>query len=266
MLLAKCQRRFSEWYVVLLTRRLHLHQSQNSLTDSLQIIIYAPACLIVGTRGRSLTGLQGLLPGSVSKYCLQNSPVPVVVVRPSAKREKKKRKRLADPNRKSYVGIMKESGASGSQVLNKDEMDKLVGPSWGEASEHEALAVAEAIGLPGNTGAFAALRKERNPSRDEYGEPLSRVTSTRSDYTSEPESPSPTGYLTPDPPIPGELRSPEFENLESPAMSDEEDATGEENGGKKEITGRGSVNLEESTTLEGKLQDLAFEGNRANDT
>lgn len=52
------------------------------LTPWLQIKIYAPACLIVGTRGKSLGGIQGLLPGSVSKYCLQNSPVPVVVVRP----------------------------------------------------------------------------------------------------------------------------------------------------------------------------------------
>ena len=53
------------------------------------IKIYAPVCLIVGTRGKSLGGIQGLLPGSVSKYCLQNSPVPVVVVRPEEKREKK---------------------------------------------------------------------------------------------------------------------------------------------------------------------------------
>ena len=236
------------------------------LTCSLQITIYAPACLIVGTRGRSLGGLQGLLPGSVSKYCLQNSPVPVVVVRPSAKREKKKRKRLADPSRKTYMGIMKEGGASGSQVLNKDEMDKLVGPSGGEASEHEALAVAEAIGLPGNLGAFAAFRKERNPSKDEDGEPLSRVTSTRSDYTSEPESPSPTGYLTPDPPLPGEVRSPEFEALESPAISDEEDAAGEATEDRGKSSDRGSAGVEGNTTLEGKLKDLAVNENGANDT
>lgn len=60
--------------------------------ESIQSLIarYSPACLIVGTRGKSLGGIQGLLPGSISKYCLQNSPVPVIVVRPSAKREKKK--------------------------------------------------------------------------------------------------------------------------------------------------------------------------------
>lgn len=65
--------------------------------------------MIVGTRGRSLGGLQGLLPGSVSKYCLQHSPVPVIVVRPSSKRDKKKAKRKADPGRKVYQEILHNS-------------------------------------------------------------------------------------------------------------------------------------------------------------
>ncbi|KAF2718808.1 adenine nucleotide alpha hydrolases-like protein, partial [Polychaeton citri CBS 116435] len=71
------------------------------------IRIYEPAMLVVGTRGRSLTGYSGLLSsGSVSKYCLQHSPVPVIVVRPSSKREKKKRKRLRDPSRTGYRDIL----------------------------------------------------------------------------------------------------------------------------------------------------------------
>lgn len=204
-------------------------------------------------------------------------------MRPSAKREKKKRKRLADPSRKTYMGIMKESGvsSSGSQVLNNNDMDKLVGSRTGtggaggagEASEHEALAVAEAIGLPGTPGAFAAFRKERNPSKDEDGEPLSRVTSGRSDYTSEPESPSPTGYLSPDPPLEGEVRSPEFERLESPLMSEEEDGSdddgngvgdGDEVGGvvgeAAEPTNRAFVAGEGSAALEAKLERLAMQG------
>ena len=164
------------------------------------------------------------------------------------------------------MGILKDSGVSGSQVLNKDEMDKLVGPTGGEASEHEALAVAEAIGLPGNLGAFAEFRKERKPSKDEDGELLSRVASARSDYMSEPESPSPTGRLTPDPPLPGEVRSPEFERLDSPAMSDEEDVAADEAGENEALTNRqpadvgGNVGL-----LKGKLEGVAMEesGNNA---
>ncbi|ODV88820.1 hypothetical protein CANCADRAFT_128770 [Tortispora caseinolytica NRRL Y-17796] len=70
------------------------------------IQVYEPAMLIVGTRGRSLNGFQGLMPGSVSKYCLQYSPVPVVVVRPSIKRQMKKAKRQADPGRRNYLDIL----------------------------------------------------------------------------------------------------------------------------------------------------------------
>lgn len=70
------------------------------------IEIYEPAMLVVGTRGKSMDGFKGLLPGSISKYCLQHSPVPVVVVRPSQKREKKKAKREADPTRRAYRDVL----------------------------------------------------------------------------------------------------------------------------------------------------------------
>ncbi|KAK6505919.1 hypothetical protein TWF506_010850 [Arthrobotrys conoides] len=73
------------------------------------INLYEPIMLIVGTRGRSLGGFQGLLPGSVSKYCLQHSPVPVIVVRPNEKRERKKRKRQDNPTRRTYMDIMSKT-------------------------------------------------------------------------------------------------------------------------------------------------------------
>ncbi|KAK6353209.1 hypothetical protein TWF696_005191 [Orbilia brochopaga] len=73
------------------------------------INLYEPVMLIVGTRGRSLGGFQGLLPGSVSKYCLQHSPVPVIVVRPNDKRERKKRKRQDNPARRTYMDIMNKN-------------------------------------------------------------------------------------------------------------------------------------------------------------
>ncbi|KAI5295824.1 hypothetical protein KEM52_000112, partial [Ascosphaera acerosa] len=101
------------------------------------IQIYEPAALIVGTRGRSLGGMQGLLPGSVSKYCLQQSPVPVIVVRPSAKREKKKQKRRADPSREHYGNILRIDDAVSGKIFDN-----------GGKLEEEAAAVAQAIGLP----------------------------------------------------------------------------------------------------------------------
>lgn len=199
---------------------------------SLQINIYAPACLIVGTRGRSLGGIQGLLPGSVSKYCLQHSPIPVVVVRPSHKREKMKKKRLADPSRRTFQDIFDQSGRAGRQTLDKYQREKVLQQqSIGEASEREAAAVAAAIGVSSNnnTGLFANFREEKlRDERERRGDSeaaaaLRRGSLGRSEYiAAREETPSPVGGLSPDEPLPGEKRSPEFEKLDSPAMSDDE--------------------------------------------
>ena len=100
-------------------------------------------------------------------------------------------------------------------------MDKLVGETGGEASEQEAEAVAKAIGLSKSLAMLPGLRKA--PAADDSeGAPLSRVQSGKSDYTSGPESPSPTGVLVPDPPFPGEETSPDIDPLESPAISGDE--------------------------------------------
>lgn len=103
--------------------------------------------LIVGTRGRSLGGIQGLVNNrnSFSKYCLQYSPVPVVVVRPDDKRKKKKDKRIHDPSRQSYVSMLSsnegvhEADAGTSSLY---ETETQIPP------EEEAHQVAAALGLP----------------------------------------------------------------------------------------------------------------------
>ncbi|WBW71412.1 Usp (universal stress protein) family protein [Schizosaccharomyces osmophilus] len=72
---------------------------------------YSPDSLIVGTRGKPLNSFQSLLSsGSVSKFCLQRSPIPVIVVRPDRKRMRSKNKRLKDKTRKSYMEILEKSG------------------------------------------------------------------------------------------------------------------------------------------------------------
>lgn len=175
------------------------------------IRIYEPAMLVVGTRGRSLTGYQGLLSsGSVSKYCLQYSPVPVIVVRPSSKREAKKRKRLADPSRGGYRDILDKSEDAprgrGGHLLDWNNRLSLVGAELGALGEfgsnpdEEARRVAEAIGYR-NTGAQHITR----------GSSLSRVTSARSE-ASDISSPPP-GRL---------LKSPELGVVDSPPGSDDE--------------------------------------------
>ncbi|KAI9245975.1 hypothetical protein BY458DRAFT_528348 [Sporodiniella umbellata] len=57
------------------------------------IAAYQPSMLIVGTRG--VSELKEMFINSVSKYCLQHSPIPVMVVKPD---EKKKPKKLKRPN------------------------------------------------------------------------------------------------------------------------------------------------------------------------
>lgn len=173
----------------------------NLLIASTQIQIYEPAVLVVGTRGRNLGGMQGLLPGSVSKYCLQQSPIPVIVVRPSTKRMKKKKKRLADPSRRNYDSILEK--ARGGYSLHKTNRNSIVGP-LPEATDQEAAAVAKAIGVPKN---FEAT-------------PLPRVVSARGDLTERSGSPVPSSPALSQ----RVMKSPNLSPLDSPEISDDDDS------------------------------------------
>lgn len=113
----------------------------------LQIQLYQPAMLVVGTRGRSLGGLQGLVNNrnSFSKYCLQYSPVPVVVVRPSEKRNKKKAKRTNDNSRQTYVSMLAATHGKhevDSETSSTYELEVQISP------DEEAHQVAQVLGLP----------------------------------------------------------------------------------------------------------------------
>ncbi|KAL8699851.1 MAG: hypothetical protein Q9201_005766 [Fulgogasparrea decipioides] len=192
------------------------------------ITVYAPACLIVGTKGKSPSGMQSFVTGSVSRYCLQNSPVPCIVVRPTRKRLAKKAKRLADEKRRNYHNVLELSGARGSQILNQaSEMDKLLVDSMAgtsgmaEATEKEAQAVAEAIGIPKSLRDLPGLRRP-TPGPEDEGAPLARAQSARNGYTSSVgESPSPTEAY-----VMSEGNSPEIEPLDLSEEEDEEDEEG----------------------------------------
>ena len=214
-----------------------LEFSIGKVHDTIQqmIRIYEPAILVVGTRGRSLTGYQGLLSsGSVSKYCLQYSPVPVIVVRPSRKREAKKKKRLRDPSRTGYRDILDKSEDAprgrGGHLLDAQNRMSVAGIAtdlgalgeFGSAGDpdHEARMVAEAVGYKGGRGGSAAGRPSMGGERAESS--LSRVTSAQSN-ASEGDIPSPREAL---------LKSPQLRNVDSPVPSDDEldDAEDEEIG------------------------------------
>ncbi len=102
--------------------------------------------LVVGTRGRSLGGFQGLVnTNSFSKYCLQYSPVPTVVVRDYEKRRKKKDKRSNDPSRHSYAAMLAATQGrheADSKSSSLYDMEARISP------DEEAHKVAAAIGLP----------------------------------------------------------------------------------------------------------------------
>ncbi|OAD80924.1 hypothetical protein PHYBLDRAFT_138477 [Phycomyces blakesleeanus NRRL 1555(-)] len=83
------------------------------------ISMYQPSLLVVGTRGMS--ELKGIFSGSVSKYCLQHSPVPVTVVRSDPKDSKNKstRKRLG-----SLIGLPVSSDSDDDQLGDDDQQKK----------------------------------------------------------------------------------------------------------------------------------------------
>ncbi|KAK9426202.1 hypothetical protein SUNI508_12473 [Seiridium unicorne] len=109
------------------------------------IKIYQPSMLIVGTKGRSLDSVSNAFfnRSSFSKYCLQYSPVPVVVVRPTEKREKKRLKRAQDPARQSYIqmlpGQKHEADSESSSIYELE-------PNISAAEEAHRVAIAN--GLP----------------------------------------------------------------------------------------------------------------------
>lgn len=149
-----------------------------------------------------------MLPGSVSKYCLQHSPVPVIVVRPSSKRDKARSKRANDPNRLGYQEMLAKS---------------------------ESLIDVTTSPAPSPRGSFVAS--------DEQAAAVKASLQAQSAQYTQPVEPSPLAQVhhaeqsedetfDKDPRSPGSLlKSPELQNLDSPdissdSSSDDEDGAG----------------------------------------
>lgn len=149
---------------------------------------------------------------------MQNSPVPVVMVRHPDKRQKKMQKRMKDPNRKGYSTILDQSGSIDYKASMSDHTVL-------EASETEAEAVAKAIGLSSRLGNWKGFKKEG-----------SEAGSTKSEGEegdeSEPETPSPTGAVFVEGPgiedMPNYASGPEEESegLEPPGVDEDNDLPG----------------------------------------
>ncbi|GJN92914.1 hypothetical protein Rhopal_005956-T1 [Rhodotorula paludigena] len=73
------------------------------------IEIYKPDSLIVGTRGRPDSLFKSAFMGSISRWAVARSPVPVVVVRPDDKVREGLERRMQDSKRgRSYVSLLTE--------------------------------------------------------------------------------------------------------------------------------------------------------------
>ncbi|KAF5095078.1 hypothetical protein D0Z03_001919 [Geotrichum reessii] len=105
------------------------------------IQIYEPSVLVVGTKGRSIEGFKGLLPGSVSKWCLQHSPIPVVVVKPTQKRENKKAKREANPNKMAYIDMIAAHPDERTKVYQMHSSSTMLSPRLPSFLNHAAFSM-----------------------------------------------------------------------------------------------------------------------------
>jgi hypothetical protein len=169
--------------------------SSRKQTNATQINLYEPAILVVGTRGKSLGGFQGLLPGSVSKYCLQHSPVPVIVVRPSSKRDKARNKRANDPDRLGYKEMLAKSE---SLIDVSSSRSNSVAPE-----EHTTVASGFGNVQPPEPSPLAQVHHAENSDDDR------EITMGIVVDVEDPRSP---GAL---------LKSPHLQNLDSPDLSSE---------------------------------------------
>ncbi|KAK5710223.1 hypothetical protein LTR17_019058 [Elasticomyces elasticus] len=211
-----------------------LEFSIGKVQDAIQqmIRIYEPAILVVGTKGRSLTGYGSLLSsGSVSKYCLQYSPVPVIVVRPSRKRAAKKRKREEDKTRGGYQDVLDKSEDAprgrGGHLLDSRNRSSVIGEHLGllgelESSgqqEDEARKVAEAIGYRQRRSHDTVAAAGREGS-------LSRVVSGQSNRSADDlVSPHATDRVLASPPPTGSDSPSPSEDDGAPGAFDDEDGT-----------------------------------------
>ncbi|KAG1805478.1 uncharacterized protein BJ212DRAFT_1449607 [Suillus subaureus] len=93
------------------------------------IALYRPDSIVVGTRGQrgmmqawgAAFGAPGV--GSVSKYCLSNSPVPIIVVRPERKVRKVLAKRRADPKRGTHFDELTRAKTQNIQSIPMSPSD-----------------------------------------------------------------------------------------------------------------------------------------------
>ncbi|KAF9114367.1 hypothetical protein BGX27_011000 [Mortierella sp. AM989] len=116
-----------------------------NVRDTIQNMIqmYEPSMLVVGTRGRS--SVKGFLLGSVSRYCLNHSPVPVTVVRPANQLIKSKTKAKGIFRRRnSAVQVDPEEADTQPQLFYSSPLSRQTSRTSLDSNEAKAAASAMA--------------------------------------------------------------------------------------------------------------------------
>lgn len=198
-----------------------------------QINLYEPAILVVGTRGRNLGGFQGLLPGSVSKYCLQSSPVPVIVVLPEYKRDKSRVKRAQDPSRQSYKELLEKSGPGAGYPPTVGDKAALLTPE-GVTGQQRRRSSAEDTLVGSEKTSIDKPMKRLSVNKPVEQSPLAQVQSAAS--LKEPESAPPSPEVI--------MKSPHLRDLDSPYVSGDSSSEDEDDeDGEKGVTGRSAEEI-----------------------
>jgi hypothetical protein len=139
-----------------------------------------------------------------------------VVVRPTEKRLKKKKKRDADPARQDYARILKESGIEEHETEGGDHNSIF---EVSNDPSQEAHAVAAALGLP---AAFDPTLKPlfKESSRSAQEKPGQSLVTNATEKIILPDSRSNSPEAL--------LKSPKSNHLESPTASGEDSSDGED--------------------------------------
>lgn len=115
------------------------------------IEVYRPDSLIVGTRGvkpsmwKAAAGSSFM--GSISRYCVSRSPVPVIVVRPTELVEYDLEKRIAEVEKRPYVSLLEPTERPRSRESSRTRQSDSRNRGEGGRSLVRPLTAPAAIGM-----------------------------------------------------------------------------------------------------------------------
>ncbi|GAA5874407.1 hypothetical protein JCM8547_005390 [Rhodosporidiobolus lusitaniae] len=145
------------------------------------IEIYKPDSLIVGTRGKPDSLFRSAMMGSISRWAVARSPIPVVVVRPDDKVRETLNRRLQDSKRgRSYVSLLSSeeqarhaatlgaSGVSFGQPLERT----VTAPEAGEEREEKGSGGGEKKG--GGIGWALGTKDDGGKKKKDKGKEFKR--------------------------------------------------------------------------------------------